>query len=501
MDQPNPPPANPAIDVTSVGHPRGLSTLFFTEMWERFSYYGMRALLVLFMVDNIRGGLGLKDEIATAIYGLYTAAVYLVALPGGWVADRLLGAQRSVWIGGIIIALGHFTLAIPRTETFYLGLVIVVAGTGLLKPNISAIVGELYAPGDPRRDAGFTIYYMGINLGAAIGPLICSTLGEKLNWHYGFGAAGVGMVLGLVQFQLTRKHLGSAGLEPGHRAPLNALEKFGTTGLLIAGVTILGLALSGVVKIDPLSVARKTTSIIVTVAVVYFLYVLLFVNLTSNEKRRVGVIIVLFISSALFWSGFEQAGSSLNLFAERYTLREFAALNWQIPTGWFQSLNPVFIIVFAPVVASIWIHLARRNSDLSLPVKFGIGLILMALGFLVIAWASQSVVAGKKVLPTWLIATYLLHTLGEICLSPVGLSAVTKLAPRGLTGQMMGVWFLAASLGNLIAGLLAGEFSAENVNEMPSRFLHIVATPVIAGILLIALKRPIQSLATDRTTK
>jgi len=197
-------------------HPRGLSTLFFTEMWERFSYYGMRALLVLFMVDAIRsGGLGLTDEVATSIYGLYTAAVYLAALPGGWLADRLLGAQRSIWYGGIIIAAGHFVLAIPRTETFYLGLVLVVLGTGLLKPNISAIVGDLYPEGGARRDAGFTIFYMGINLGAAIGPLVCSTLGEKLNWHYGFGAAGVGMVLGLVQLRLTRRHLGQAGLRPG----------------------------------------------------------------------------------------------------------------------------------------------------------------------------------------------------------------------------------------------------------------------------------------------
>ncbi len=464
-------------------HPRGLYTLFFTEMWERFSYYGMRALLVLFMVDVVqKGGMGLSDKTATAIYGLYTAAAYLAALPGGWLADRIFGAQRSVWYGGIIIAAGHFVLAIPQKQTFYVGLVLVVMGTGLLKPNISAIVGELYPEGGARRDAGFTIFYMGINVGAALGPLICSTLGEKYNWHYGFGAAGIGMVLGLIQYRLSGKYLGQAGLWPGSdrgldRNPVSAA---------------LALTLTGLLTINPVAVAHGTTTFIVGVAVVYFACVLLFYKLDRTEKQRMGVILILFIAAALFWAGFEQAGSSFNLFADRYTERTLALVHYVVPAGWFQSLGPVFIITLAPVMAALWVALARRNLNPSLPVKFGWGLLLLAVGFVVMAAAAKLVAAGHKVSPVWLTATYLIHTFGELCLSPVGLSSVTKLAPRRLVGQMMGVWFLAASLGNLIAGLIAGGFKAEAVNEMPRQYLQIVIMPAIAGLLLIVLARQIR---------
>lgn len=472
-------------------HPRGLSTLFFTEMWERFSYYGMRALLVLFMVDTVRGGMGMTDEVATAIYGLYTASVYLAALPGGWLADRILGAQRAVWYGGMIIAAGHFTLAIPGDRTFYLGLVLVVLGTGLLKPNVSALVGELYPEGGARRDAGFTIFYMGINLGAAIGPLVCSTLGEKLNWHYGFGAAGIGMVLGLIQFRFTQSYLGEAGFRPGHEKALGGVER----AAIVAGIGLLvlavALALMGIVKIDPVAVARGTTRFIVAVAVLYFLSVFLFFGLDRAEKLRIAVIIILFISSALFWAGFEQAGSSLNLFAERYTVRTTGSIAFEIPTGWFQSLNPAYIIIFAPVIASVWVELARRRLNPSLPVKFGLGLVLLGVGFLVMAIAAKQVVAGNKVWPTWLMTTYLFHTLGELCVSPVGLSSVTKLSPKRLVGQMMGTWFLATSLGNLIAGLVAGEFGADAVAEMPSQFLQVVWLPLGTAAALFLLAKPI----------
>jgi POT family proton-dependent oligopeptide transporter len=473
-------------------HPRGLYTLFFTEMWERFSYYGMRALLLLFMVDTVRGGLGLTDQVATAIYGLYTAGVYLAALPGGWLADRLLGAQRAVWYGGIIITAGHFTLAIPRRETFYLGLILVALGTGLLKPNVSAMVGELYPEGGARRDAGFSIFYMGINLGAFLGPFVCSTLGENVNWHYGFAAAGVGMALGLVQYRLSRKHLGEAGLQPGRRKPLPGLERAGLLCGLSALILLVGLGLAGIIKVDPVMLARRTGAFIVAVAILYFLFVLALVPLDKTEKQRVGVIIVLFISSTLFWAGFEQAGSSFNLFAERYTLRHFAWLSREIPAGWFQSLGPIFIIAFAPVMGALWVRLSRRNLNPSLPVKFGLGLVLLALGFLVMAGAAKLVAAGHKVWPTWLLTTYLLHTFGELCLSPVGLSSVTKLAPRLLTGQMMGIWFLATSLGNLIAGLIAGEFRADAVEEMPIRYLQMVILPLATGAVLTLLARPIK---------
>jgi proton-dependent oligopeptide transporter, POT family len=482
-----------APDRTPPGrHPRGLYTLFFTEMWERFSYYGMRALLVLFMVDSVQsGGLGMSDQTATAIYGLYTAAVYLAALPGGWVADRLMGAQRAVWLGGITIAAGHFSLAIPSIQFFYLGLVLIVLGTGLLKPNISAIVGQLYPEGGGRRDAGFTIFYMGINLGAAIGPLICSALGEHVNWHYGFGAAGVGMVLGLVQLKLTGRHLGDAGKYPavtGTRSR-DSILFFGALGV-IGLITLLGLL--GVVQFNPVAMARGTTTVIVALAAVYFFCLFTFFGLSSVEKRRMVVIVILFVSAALFWAGFEQAGSSLNLFADRYTVRDWG--RFLVPTGYFQVLNPFFIITLAPPIAATWVALARRNLDPSLPAKFALGLILLGMGFLVMVFAARLALDTERVWPTWLILTYLLHSVGELCLSPVGLSSVTKLSPPRLVGQMMGIWFLAGSLGNLIAGLFAGEVTGEMAAQMPTRFLQVALVACGAGGFLLLFTRPIKKL-------
>jgi proton-dependent oligopeptide transporter, POT family len=335
----------PAAAAPTARHPRGLYTLFFTEMWERFSYYGMRALLVLFMTDAVtHGGMGLTDQVATSIYGLYTAAVYLAALPGGWIADRFLGAQRSVRCGGILIMLGQFLLAVPGKNAFYLGLVLIVFGTGLLKPNISTIVGELYPEGGARRDAGFTIFYMGINLGAAVSPLITSALGEKLNWHYGFAAAGFGMMLGLIQFQFTAHHLGQAGLRPGHGNAAGNRERM-VLGVFIGAVLLtIVLAMTGVFRLSPVALARGTTWVIVGVAALYFACAFLLFNLDPTEKRRVAVIAVLFVASAMFWSGFEQAGSSLNLFAERYTERVIGWFRYEIPAGWFQSLGPLFVI-------------------------------------------------------------------------------------------------------------------------------------------------------------
>ena len=486
-------PTGSIPEAEAPKYPRGLYTLFFTEMWERFSYYGMRALLVLFMVDTVQhGGLGLSDKTATAIYGLYTAGVYLMALPGGWVADRLLGAQRAVWYGGIVITAGHFSLAIPSTATFYLGLLLLVLGTGLLKPNISAIVGQLYPEGGARRDAGFTIFYMGINLGATLGPLVCSALGEKVNWHYGFGAAGIGMILGLVQYKLTAPHLGEAGKRPGHAEPAGA-RHWGILWVGLAAVAVLVVLIwTGIVVPDPLAIARNTTAFILSLAGLYFTYLLLFSDLTGPEKKRIGVVLVLFISSAMFWSGFEQAGSSLNIFADRYTQRVFSG--HEIPAGWFQSLNPAFIISLAPLVASLWLALSRRGRDIPLPLKFAVGLVLLGLGFLVMAIASKTALASGRVWPTWLILTYFLHSVGELFLSPVGLSSVTKLAPLRLSGQMMGIWFLATSLGNLMAGLIAGEVSGDSAGQMPARFMQIVLSTCGTAVLLAILARPIQRL-------
>ena len=480
----------------ALGHPRGLITLATTEMWERFSYYGMRALLVLFMVESLEeGGLGYSDQTATAIYGLYTAAVYMLCLPGGWIADRLIGAQRAVWFGGIIIMSGHFVLAIPSVATFFLGLILVALGTGLLKPNISAIVGEFYPPGDPRRDGGFTIFYMGINIGAALGPLVCGWLAQD-NWHYGFGVAGVGMLFGLIQFKLTQSQLGDAGLAPpatdGGEAAYRRKAWGGILAilLLVAGLLVAGL--TGTVNLDPVALAQSSTYAIVALAFVYFGYVLLLGRLTRDERGRVIVIIVLFFAAAMFWSGFEQAGSSLNLFAERYTIREFGG--FEIPASWFQSLNPVFIIILAPIYSMLWVALARRHLDPSTPLKFAVGLIILGLGFAVMIGAAVLVAEGQQVLPTWLLFTYLLHTMGELALSPVGLSSVTKLAPRRFVGQMMGVWFLAASLGSILAGLLAGEFRADALDEMPRLYLQIVLTTVGSGVLLAFLAKPLKRL-------
>jgi POT family proton-dependent oligopeptide transporter len=480
--------------AAAASHPRGLRTLFFTEMWERFSYYGMRALLVLFLVDQTRGGFGFSDSVATAIYGIYTAGVYLAALPGGWVADRILGSRKSVWYGGILIACGHFTIALDRVESFYIGLLLIVCGTGLLKPNISALVADLYPEGGARRDAGFTIFYMGINLGAAIGPLVCSWLGEKIQWRLGFGAAGVGMVLGLVQFHFTQKWLGESGFLR-NRKPLT---RGAHIAIWICALVALGTVVavwSGAIHIDPPKVARGLSNLISAAAVLYFIVVFAFYKLDSSEKRSVGLIIILFLGAALFWAGFEQVGSSFNLFAERYTDRTI--LGRVAPAGWFQTLGPIFIISLSPVMAALWVWLAQRNANPSIPVKFGMALLLLASGFVVMAIAAKVVVSGHKAGPSWLVATYLLHTVGELCLSPVGLSSVTKLSPPRLVGQMMGVWFLGSSLGNLIAGLIAGGLNFDAVANMPGQFLSIAIIPVIAGAALILLSRPIRRFLAD----
>jgi len=483
-----------------LGHPRGLYTLFMTEMWERFSYYGMRALLVLFMVDQIEsGGMGLTDQTATAIYGLYTAAAYLVALPGGWIADRLTGAQRAVWLGGITIMCGHFVLAIPNVGAFFLGLILVVLGTGLLKPNISALVGELYGPDDERRDAGFTIFYMGINIGAAAGPLICGWLARG-SWHYGFAAAGVGMLFGLIQYKASRGYLGEAGLSPEAGAaqpPGFRLKAWTVIGVFVALVfAALGAGLIGWIQFDAVRLAQGATTVIAIVALVYFAALFLFGGLNKAERRRVVVILALFLAAAMFWAGFEQAGSSLNLFAERYTIREFGA--FEIPAAWFQSLNPMFIIVLAPLYSMLWIALARRHLNPAAPLKFALGLIILGTGFAVMIGAARLVADGGQVLPTWLFFTYLLHTMGELALSPVGLSSVSKLAPRRFVGQMMGVWFLANSMGYIIAGLIAGEFNADAVDEMPGLYLQIVLTTVGSGLLLALCAKPLKRMMGDR---
>jgi POT family proton-dependent oligopeptide transporter len=432
-----------------LGHPRGLATLFFTEMWERFSYYGMRALLVLYMVGSTQQpGLGFPVSRATQIYGLYTMAVYLSGIPGGWIADRFIGHYRAVLFGGIIIAAGHFSMAVPGLPFFFLGLGLIVIGTGLLKPNVSTMVGSLYTRDDARRDAGFSLFYMGINLGAFIAPLVCGWLGQKWNWHFGFAAAGVGMVLGLVQYTAGRKYL----------TPVSQTE-------------VAPAAVAAPVDTPPpadVAPPRK---------------------LTGTDWARIAAIGILTLFALLFWAGFEQAGSSLTLFADRAT--RLTIFGYEFPSSWFQSVEPLFVILFSPVFAAIWLALARRRKEPSSPLKFTMGLFFLSLSFaLVIPAARAFETAGVRVSPMWLIGLYFLQMVGELCLSPVGLSMVTKLAPAHLVGLMMGVWFFATAMGNYVAGWVAGFLQDRTYSEVfQAAFLNLIIATVILALLIGPIKK------------
>jgi POT family proton-dependent oligopeptide transporter len=463
-------------------------------MWERFSYYGMRALLMLFMVSPAAsGGLGFDDRTAGAIYGLYTSMVYMATLPGGWVADRLIGQRRAVLYGGILITSGHFSMAFPTLASFYLGLFLIVIGTGLLKGNISVIVGTLYGPDDQRRDAGFSIYYMGINLGAFLAPLVCSYLGENYDWHYGFAAAGVGMAAGLVQYVLGGKHLGQGGLRPAVASPAehakNRRVALVAAIVFFAAAAIVGIGgYTGAVPITPTQVSDAAGVGLLVVIALFFGWLFFNPEWSPVERRRLYVIGVLFLAASLFWSLFEQAGSTLTLFAERDTRTTF--LGWEFPVGWFQSMNSMFVWMFAPVFAWIWISLGRHRKEPSTPVKFSLGLVLVGAGFALLMAGSQFAVRGQ-VSPLWLTGVYLLHTFGELCLSPVGLSAMTKLAPVRIAGLMMGVWFLATSVGNFMAGRISGFYQEM---PLPTLFMTIALVGIVAGLALLPIARPIKRL-------
>lgn len=418
-----------------AGHPRGLPTLFLTEMWERFSYYGMRALLVLYMTQALR----FTDAKALSIYGYYTSAAYFLPLLGGWLADRYFGSKRAVLIGGIVIACGHFSLALSPLPFFYAGLVLVATGTGLLKPNVSTMVGDLYEVDDPRRDSGFSLFYMGINLGAFIAPLVCGFLGQRINWHYGFAAAGVGMIIGLIQFVFSGNRLQNIGeltTKVEHQGSVKAEER-----------------------------------------------------LTSKEIKRLAVIGILFFFSIVFWMAFEQSGSSLTLFADRLTRNSL--FGYQFPSTWFQSVQPICLLLLAPVFAQFWLRLGTRQP--TSPRKFTFGLLFVGLGFTALVYASSLTGTGK-VSPFWLTGLYLVHTIGELCLSPVGLSTVTKLAPARMVGVMMGVWFLSISIGNFLAGKVATFFDDRSVIALVKLFGFLALAPIGAAILLAILTPGINKL-------
>ena len=478
----------PPREAQFFGHPRGLATLYFTEMWERFSFYGMRALLILFMTASVeKGGLGFTDAKSGAIYGLYTSMVYMVSLPGGWIADRILGQRKSVLYGGIVIACGHFCMALPGLTLFYIGLGLIVIGTGLLKPNVSTMVGALYAPDDNRRDAGFSIFYMGINLGAFLSPLACGYVGEKINWHWGFGLAGIGMTIGLIQYMMGAKHLGMAGLYPAPPDSPEAASKLKRNLLLGIGIVAALIALTTVLPVTAQGVADAGGVLLLVVTFATFAWLIFFAQSTPVEQKRFVVIFVLFLAASLFWSAFEQAGSTLNLFAERSTAK--VILGFEYPASWFQSVNSLFIISLAPVLAWFWIRLGTQEP--SSPAKFSLGLIFVGLGFLVMVGGALAAANGGQVSSIYLWVCYLLHTIGELCLSPVGLSAMTKLAPVRFVGLMMGIWFLATAVGNYIGGRLASVYGSFGV---PSLFGIVAAFCIMLGLVLAAMVSPIKKM-------
>lgn len=431
--------------ATWFGHPRGIATLFFTEMWERFSYYGMRAFLILYMTaPATAGGLGFEVERAGRIYGLYTGSVWMATIGGGLVADWLLGQYRSVLLGAVLITAGHFILAFPPVPFFFAGLILIVLGTGLLKPNISTLVGSLYEKNDPRRDAGFSIFYMGINLGAAIGPLIAGYLAQRVNWHFGFACAGVGMTLGVIQYIFGRKYL-----QP-------ALD-----------------------RMSQISKAAKSDSSTVNKGF----------SFTSTQWKQLGAIVVFFIFASIFWAGYEQAGSTLNLFADRYT--RLSVMGFSFPSSWFQSVPAIFVISLAPVFAWFWVRLGPKEP--SSPVKFTFGLLFVGLSYLLLVPGSEIAQSalGVRISPMWLVGVYFLQVVGELCVSPVGMSLVTKLAPQRVVGMMMGVWFLSIAMGSIIGGWVSGMFKTYPLTQL---FGAVALTILAATVILFFLIKPIKKL-------
>jgi POT family proton-dependent oligopeptide transporter len=486
-----------ALDRGFFGHPRGLSTLFFTEMWERFSYYGMRALLTLYMTSKaVDGGLGFDEKYASVIYASYVSSVWYLPLVGGWLADKVLGARRAVLIGGIVIACGHYSMAFDSRPTFYAALVLIALGTGLLKPNISSMVGQLYSPEDKRRDAGFSIFYMGINLGAFISPFVTGFLAQGAffkrvivglgldpahSWHWGFAAAGVGMTVGVIQYVLGSKRLGDAGAKP-------IKTTTGKSGSNLDAVTAV-LSVVGALIGAGFGYRYDSGWISVpfwTVCGYFIGYLAGSTRLLKGEElMRVLVIYVLVLFSIIFWMTYEQAGSSLTLFADRLTRNSF--FGWEFPSSFWQSVPAIFVIMLAPVFAYIWQRMGDRQP--SSPAKFAIGLLCAGIAFVIITFAA-SVTGAGRVSPLWLVAVYFIQTVGEMCLSPVGLSSVTRLSPTRMVGLMMGVWFMSISVGSYIAGRTGQIFEA-GTPEVLTRAFGIFAGITLAAALLLALLTPL----------
>ncbi|MFF3418584.1 peptide MFS transporter [Streptomyces sp. NPDC002698] len=490
--------ATPGIsgsEKTFFGHPRGLATLFMTEMWERFSYYGMKALLPLYLVaDN---GLHLSPATAITIASVYVSLVYLLALPGGWFADRVLGPRKTVALAGMIIMLGHLTLAVPVSGIFYVGLVLVALGSGLLKANISTMVGHLYdGPNDPRRDGGFTVFYVGINTGAFAAPLIIGTVGEKVNWHLGFALAALGMALGLIQYLLGSRHLSErSSVVP---TPMSAAEKSATlrkglTWLAAAAVFYGVVGFTGHFTLNWAMIPLTVIGLIVPIVVIA--RIKRDRGLDSTERSRMSAYVWFFVAAAVFWMIYDQGATTLSIFAD--SSADNSVFGWEFPVSWYQSVNPVMIMAAAPVFAWLWLWLNRRGKEPSTAVKFAAGLILIGASFFLFLVPLSIAGDGHKAAAMWIVAIYFVQTIGELTLSPVGLSVTTKMAPAKYASQMMGVWFLAVTAGDSVTALLSNP-AVGGVNLDTKGFVALEAVlAVIAGVAVWMYRKKVKQLMGD----
>ncbi|ARE79975.1 peptide MFS transporter [Campylobacter helveticus] len=506
------------IDKAFLGHPKPLFALSATELWERFSFYGIRPLLVLFMTATLlSGGLGMSKEEASAIAGIFGGCIYLAALPGGWLADNYLGQKKAVFIGCVIIALGHLSIALSYfiSPLFFVGLALIVIGTGLFKTCSSVMVGMMYDKKDARRDSGFTIFYMGINIGGFIAPLVTGFLQTQYGWHLGFGAGGIGMLIALCIFAFKavpdfKEFDEKVGMSEAWDKPTvrnkNAIYVIVIFLVALVGFAILGMG--GIINLNPVAIAESMTMIILWCAGLYFLYLFFLASLTKDEKKNLIVFVVLFFAAAVFWSVFEQQYTTYNFFADKLTNK--VAFGYEIPTVWFQSINSLFIILLAPVVGAIWVFLAKRKFELSSLTKFSLGLIGAGVGFLIMAFAASGIISnnggaenavsavasGSAILasPWWLVGSFLFLTLGELCLSPVGLSIMTRIAPKLIKSQVMGLWFVSISVGNVLAGLIGGHANEENLASLPDLFYQCVWILFAVAVVLLILKKFIKKL-------